>query len=128
MAKKTGISRFIPRRKLTTEERQPSPHWILPSGVGEQLWRAIKLLLVFDSAKEVFRPVVFRSDRAIRLHSTHDTHRMLCRSSGNGRELRIGVRIQPTLALIFHVVRRLLGHMATEVAFDDVQREIDSRR
>src|SRR3569833_3342777 len=128
MAKKTGISRFIPRHKLTTKERQPNTQKNNPTRKNKQKKRAIKLLLVFDSAKEVFRPVVFRSDRAIRLHSTHDTHRMLCRSSGKGRELRIGVRIQPTLALIFHVVRRLLGHMATEVAFDDVQREIDSRR
>src|SRR3569833_3363520 len=111
MAKKTGISRFIPRRKLTTEERQPSPHWILPSGVGVQLWRAIKLLLVFDSAKEVFRPVVFRSENAIRLHSTHDTHRMLCRSSGNGRELRGGGRGRPAGARGGRGGRRRRGHM-----------------
>src|SRR6185369_2245530 len=34
----------------------------------------------------------------------------------------------PTLALIFHVSRRRLGHFAAEVPLNDVQCEIDSGR
>src|SRR5882762_4217385 len=51
--------------------------------------------------------------------------------SGGHRRARvnlIGIRIHPALPLIFHVVGGFLGNVATVVALDHAEREIDTRR
>src|SRR5205807_4448116 len=64
----------------------------------------------------------------IDIHSAHRTKRMLRCGNRHDSIGLIRIRVHPAFSLIFHVVSGLPGNLATVIAFDHTEGEIDSGR